>query len=83
MERKRWSNYVASLNTLRITDIENVGGKNASLGEMISQLSYAGIRVPGGFSTTAAAFRDFLAQSGLDCRIADLLNSLNADDVDG
>ncbi len=58
-----------------------LGGKNASLGEMISQLSDAGVRVPGGFATTAQAFRDFLAQTGLDKKIADRLSALDADDV--
>jgi pyruvate,water dikinase len=72
---------VARLDQLRMTDVEHVGGKNASLGEMISQLAQAGIRVPGGFATTAQAFRDFLAQSGLDRRISDRLATLDADDV--
>jgi hypothetical protein len=48
--------YVASFEELRMTDVESVGGKNASLGEMISQLASAGVRVPGGFATTAQAF---------------------------
>jgi pyruvate,water dikinase len=64
-----------------MTDVDTVGGKNASLGEMISQLSDAGVRVPGGFATTAQAFRDFLAQTGLDKKIADRLTTLDADDV--
>ena len=55
--------YVASFENLRMTDVESVGGKNASLGEMISQLAGAGVRVPGGFATTAQAFRDFLEHS--------------------
>ena len=49
--------YVLPFETLRMTDVETVGGKNASLGEMISQLANAGVRVPGGFATTAEAFR--------------------------
>ncbi len=78
--------YVASFEHLRMTDVESVGGKNASLGEMISQLAGAGVRVPGGFATTAHAFRDFLACSAnggvtLAQRIADRLESLNIDDV--
>jgi pyruvate,water dikinase len=78
--------FVASFEDLRMTDVESVGGKNASLGEMISQLAHAGVRVPGGFATTAAAFRDFLshAQSGgqpLADRIAARLEGLNIDDV--
>jgi pyruvate,water dikinase len=64
-----------------MTDVEVVGGKNASLGEMISQLADAGVRVPGGFATTAQAFRDFLAQTGLDSKIAERLSTLDADDV--
>jgi len=64
-----------------MTDVDSVGGKNASLGEMISQLADAGVRVPGGFATTAEAFRDFLSGTGLDKRIADRLKTLNPDDV--
>lgn len=73
--------YVVPFDQLRMTDVESVGGKNASLGEMISQLSGAGVRVPGGFATTAQAFRDFLGQTGLDKKIADRLATLDADDV--
>lgn len=73
--------YVVSFEQLRMTDVDSVGGKNASLGEMISQLADAGVRVPGGFATTAQAFRDFLSGTGLDTRIADRLKTLNPDDV--
>ncbi|MBK1781230.1 phosphoenolpyruvate synthase [Advenella sp. WQ 585] len=73
--------YVVPFENLRITDVDSVGGKNASLGEMISQLSTAGVRVPGGFATTADAFRDFLKVSGLDARIANRLSTLNPEDV--
>jgi pyruvate,water dikinase len=73
--------YVVPLEALRMTDVEVVGGKNASLGEMISQLAGAGVKVPGGFATTALAFRDFLAHNRLTERIADRLASLNIDDV--
>ncbi|GGC12825.1 phosphoenolpyruvate synthase [Pseudoduganella buxea] len=78
--------YVASFENLRMTDVESVGGKNASLGEMISQLAGAGVSVPGGFATTAQAFRDFLTHSidggkPLAERIADRLADLNVDDV--
>ncbi|MBV8380163.1 MAG: phosphoenolpyruvate synthase [Paucibacter sp.] len=66
---------------LRMTDVEAVGGKNASLGEMISQLAASGVRVPGGFATTAHAFREFLKHEGLDARIAARLNDLDTDDV--
>ena len=72
---------VAPFEHLRMTDVESVGGKNASLGEMISQLSRSGVRVPGGFATTAHAFREFLAHQGLTQRINARLASLNTDDV--
>ncbi|MDP2785372.1 MAG: PEP/pyruvate-binding domain-containing protein, partial [Sulfurimicrobium sp.] len=62
-------------------DVGQVGGKNASLGEMISQLAQAGVRVPGGFATTAAAYRDFLAQDGLAQRIEQILATLDIKDV--
>ena len=64
-----------------MTDVDSVGGKNASLGEMISQLAGAGVRVPGGFATTAEAFRDFLNVTGLDKRIDERLSRLDPDDV--
>lgn len=73
--------YVLPFDTLRMTDVDTVGGKNASLGEMISQLAGAGVRVPGGFATTAEAYRVFLKSGGLDERIAKRLETLDADDV--
>jgi pyruvate,water dikinase len=73
--------YVLPFEQLRMTDVETVGGKNASLGEMISQLAAAGVRVPGGFATTAQAFRDFLEHNRLTTRIAQRLEKLNPDDV--
>ena len=73
--------FVARFEHLRMTDVEAVGGKNASLGEMISQLGETGVRVPGGFATTAHAFRTFLAEGGLAKRIADRLARLDTDDV--
>ncbi|MEI6718957.1 MAG: PEP/pyruvate-binding domain-containing protein, partial [Betaproteobacteria bacterium] len=72
---------VISFEHLRMHDVERVGGKNASLGEMISQLGAAGIRVPGGFATTAHAYREFLAHEGLAQRIVDRLAGLDIDDV--
>ena len=66
---------------LRMTDISVVGGKNASLGEMISQLHSQNIRVPGGFATTAEAYKRFLEQNGLNDKINNLLHSLNVNDV--
>jgi len=68
-------------NELRMADVARVGGKNASLGEMISQLAHAGVRVPDGFATTADAYRDFLGQDGLDKRIEARLETLNIEDV--
>ncbi len=65
-----------------MNDVERVGGKNASLGEMISNLSELGITVPGGFATTANAYRDFLAADGLDTRIKSLLDDLDVDDIE-
>ena len=73
--------YVVSLDKLGNHDVERVGGKNASLGEMISNLAGAGVSVPGGFATTAQAYRDFLEQSGLNDRIHEVLDSLDVDDV--
>lgn len=73
--------YVIAFEDLSIADIPKVGGKNASLGEMISKLSSSGVRVPGGFATTAQAYRDFLAQAGLDKYIAETLSSLDITDV--
>jgi pyruvate,water dikinase len=73
--------YVLPLDQLRMQDVGDVGGKNASLGEMISQLEHLGVRVPGGFATTAQAYRDFLSGSGLATRIAQELSRLNVDDV--
>ena len=72
---------VAPFEELRMTDVETVGGKNASLGEMISQLAATGVRVPGGFATTAHAFREFLKQGGLDARIKARLATLDTEDV--
>ena len=71
---------VVPFEKLRMTDVESVGGKNASLGEMISQLPQ-GVRVPTGFATTAHAFREFLAHDGLAGRISAKLAALNVDDV--
>ncbi len=73
--------YVVAFEQLRNTDVGTVGGKNASLGEMISQLAGRGVRVPGGFATTADAYRDFLAHEGLAARIQARLQSLDVSDV--
>ncbi|MBQ9241332.1 MAG: phosphoenolpyruvate synthase [Duodenibacillus sp.] len=73
--------YVFPFSQLRMTDVDRVGGKNASLGELLSQLTSAGIRVPDGFATTAEGFRLFIKESGLEDRIAKRLASLDVDDV--
>jgi pyruvate,water dikinase len=73
---------VIAFDQLRMTDVGEVGGKNASLGEMISQLAATSVRVPGGFATTAAAYREFLAYQGLADRINAALDALDVDDVD-
>ncbi len=74
---------VVAFENLRISDVEAVGGKNANLGEMISQLPTGpdGLRVPTGFATTAHAFRVFLAHDGLDKKINAVLDALNTDDI--
>ena len=77
------TDLVVPFENLRMTDVEAVGGKNASLGEMISQLPTGpqGVRVPTGFATTAHAFRAFLAHDGLDTKINAVLDALDTDDV--
>ena len=74
--------FVVPFEQLRLQDIETVGGKNASLGEMINNLSRAGVKVPGGFATTADAYRAFLAHEGLADRIDALLGSLDTDNLE-
>src|SRR5665647_1460965 len=74
------TDLVVPFENLRMSDVEVVGGKNASLGEMISQLP-GGVRVPGGFATTAHAFRQFLAHAGLAQRINARLGALDTEDV--
>eukprot|EP00493_Phyllostaurus_siculus_P024769 UN25111 len=64
-----------------MNDVNQVGGKNASLGEMISNLANAGVKVPGGFATTSFAFNEFLEQSGLEARIHNILDTLDVDDI--
>src|SRR5690625_5696666 len=74
------SEYILWLDELGMDDLEKVGGKNASLGEMITHLKNLDVNVPGGFATTAAAFRDFIEQSGLAGRISSALADLDTDD---
>ncbi len=78
---KKTTAYVLPFEDIRMTDVDRVGGKNASLGEMIGQLASSGVRVPGGFATTAAAFRDFLGQHDLAKRIDKALSALDIEDV--
>ncbi|WP_075476897.1 phosphoenolpyruvate synthase [Moritella viscosa] len=73
--------YVIGYEKLGMNDVERVGGKNASLGEMISNLAGAGVQVPGGYATTADAFNQFLEQSGVNDKIYTLLDDLNVDDI--
>ena len=75
------SDYLQWFETLGMHDVDRVGGKNASLGEMISHLAALGVSVPGGFATTAQAYRDFLAKDGLADRIKAELDALDVDDV--
>src|SRR5688500_1975522 len=72
---------VAWLKDLRLKDLQQVGGKNASLGEMIGALAAAGVRVPGGFATTAQSVREFLSADGLADRIEKRLQALDPADV--
>src|ERR1700724_3599056 len=74
--------YIIPFEQLKNKDVELVGGKNASIGEMISALATLGVSVPGGFATTSHAYRDFLAQNGLDERIRSALAALDVDDVE-
>lgn len=74
--------HVIGFESLRMTDVEHVGGKNASLGEMISQLASTGVRVPGGCATTAEAFREFLSHNNLTERVKQRLDGLDIDDID-
>jgi pyruvate,water dikinase len=74
--------YIVPFEKLGMHDVELVGGKNASIGEMIGHLARVGVRVPGGFATTSHAYRDFLAQDGLGDRINAALAALDVDDVE-
>ncbi|PCJ85507.1 MAG: phosphoenolpyruvate synthase [Thiotrichaceae bacterium] len=73
--------YTISLDKLGMNDVPSVGGKNASLGEMLQNLGNLGVKVPGGFATTADAYREFLFANALDQRIADRLKGLDVNDV--
>jgi pyruvate,water dikinase len=73
--------YVVELDQLSMDDVSRVGGKNASLGEMLQNLAPLGVSVPGGFATTADAYREFLVQDGLKDRIAERLHHLDITDI--
>ena len=73
--------YTIPFDRVGLADLDKVGGKNASIGEMIGSLARLGVRVPGGFATTSQAYRDFLTQGGLADRIAAALEGLDVDDV--
>ncbi len=75
------ADYIVPLDALSMADVPRVGGKNASLGEMIGNLSGAGVKVPGGFATTAQAFWEFLDHNDLRARINARLAALNVADV--
>ncbi|HXQ64760.1 MAG TPA: PEP/pyruvate-binding domain-containing protein, partial [Steroidobacteraceae bacterium] len=74
--------YIVPFSQLGMHDVDRVGGKNASIGEMIGHLTRLGVKVPDGFATTADAFRQFLAHDGLAARIARTLAALDVDDVE-
>ncbi|MCX7563699.1 phosphoenolpyruvate synthase [Xanthomonadaceae bacterium XH05] len=74
--------HVLWLHELRLSDLAQVGGKNSSLGEMIGNLARLGVSVPGGYATTADAFREFIAHNDLEQRIFDRLAGLDVEDVD-
>ena len=76
------NDYIIAFDKLGMGDVETVGGKNASIGEMISNLVKLGVHVPGGFATTSRAYRDFLAQGELAERIRAELDGLDVDDVE-
>ncbi len=81
MKESTLQNYVIRLDQAGMGDVDKVGGKNASLGEMIHQLNDAGVKVPGGFATTAEAYRDFLQHNGLVEKINERLESLDCNDT--
>src|SRR5690554_5733976 len=73
--------YVVDFGSVGMGDVARVGGKNASIGEMLANLAAAGVKVPGGFATTADAYRAFLAQDGLVDRVRELLDGVDGSDV--
>ena len=82
MTRSNERGFVIPFSQLAITDVPLVGGKNASLGEMVRELTPHGIHVPNGFAVTATAYQRFLESSGLDKRLHEILDTLQPDDVE-
>ncbi len=76
------SAYLANLHEVGINDIESVGGKNASLGEMLQNLTKLGIQIPGGFIITVAAYREFISYNKLDEEIRSIINNITLDDIE-
>ena len=81
LRKNLMTQYILWFNEVGMNDVGNVGGKNASLGEMITELTHQGVKVPMGFATTAKAYTEFLDQSGLKQKITDYLAKLNIEDV--
>ena len=73
--------YIRFFSDISIDDVDSVGGKNASLGEMYSELSREGVNIPNGFATTAEAYRYFLKHNDLEAKITDALSTLDVDDI--
>ena len=73
--------YLADLHKVGMNDIEQVGGKNASLGEMLQNLNQLGIQIPGGFVVTVAAYREFIRYNNLDEQIRKVINDIKLDDI--
>ena len=74
--------YIADLHKVGMNDIEQVGGKNASLGEMLQNLTQLGIQIPGGFVVTVAAYREFIKYNNLDEEIRQIINDIKLDDIE-
>src|SRR5258708_22962255 len=76
------SAYLADLNKVGLADIEHVGGKNASLGEMLQNVTGIGIQIPNGFVITVAAYREFIRYNNLDEAIHNIINQIKLDDIE-
>ena len=74
--------YLVDLDKVGLEDIDQVGGKNASLGEMLQNLSALGIQIPNGFAITVNAYREFIRYNDLDTAIHSIINSINFDDIE-